>query len=58
MVLATTMWDLVDSEQGELAESVLKESCWKEMIDGGALTKRLGGLNKAQELLRTMIGLT
>jgi hypothetical protein len=52
------MWDLVDSEQGELAESVLKESCWKEMIDGGALTKRLGGLNNAQELLRTMIGLT
>jgi len=58
VVLATTMWDLVDLEQGELAESVLKESCWKEMIDGGALTKRLGGLDNARELLRTMIGLT
>ncbi len=57
-MLATTMWDIVGLEQGELAESVLKQSCWKEMIDGGALTKRLGGPNNARELLRTMIGLT
>jgi hypothetical protein len=63
VVLATTMWDLVDLEQGELAESVLKQGCWKEMIDGvdgggRALTKRLGGPNNARELLSTMIGLT
>lgn len=58
VILASTMWDMISLEQGELAESSLKQSCWQEMIDGGALVKRLGGPNNARELLHTLIGLT
>ena len=41
VVLATTMWERVTEREGLSREAELKQSFWKDMIDGGSAVRRI-----------------
>ena len=43
VILATTMWDLVDKIEGERRETQLQERYWKGMLVGGSKVARFQG---------------
>ena len=52
VILVTTMWSRVSEELGEIRESELKESFWKDMIAKGCKVKRFKGTHdSAWEIL-------
>jgi hypothetical protein len=43
VILATTMWDLVEEQVGNAREQQLKRDCWRDMIVDGCRTERFDG---------------
>jgi len=43
VILATTMWDDVDKDTGEIREEELKDIYWKAMVDRGSHIRRFQG---------------
>jgi exonuclease VII small subunit len=47
VILATTMWDLVQGNEGERHETQLKERYWKGMLVGGSKVVRFRGTHES-----------
>ena len=47
VILATTMWDLVQGNEGERRETQLKERYWKGMLVGGSKVVRFRGTHES-----------
>ena len=55
VILATTMWDLVDKNEGESRETQLQERYWKGMLVGGSRVARFLGTHESAWELVDMI---
>ena len=57
VVLATTMWENVTIEDGKRRETELQQEFWKEMLQGGAMMKRVNTQSgdEARSLVKTML---
>ena len=55
VILATTMWDLVQGNEGERRETQLKERYWKGMLVGGSKVARFLGTHESAWELVDMI---
>ena len=55
VILATTMWDLVDKNEGERRETQLQERYWKGMLVGGSRVARFLGTHESAWELVDMI---
>jgi len=56
VVIATTMWDEVKTEEGELREKELKRDFWTEMVADGCMTERFEGTyDSAWRIIGTVI---
>lgn len=57
VVLATTMWEKVNEEEGLRREAELKRCFWREMIDGGSTVTRIATetRNDARALVKSLL---
>ncbi|KAG6918826.1 hypothetical protein DXG01_011229 [Tephrocybe rancida] len=55
VVLATTMWDKVNPEDGERREEELKDDIWKDMIEHGSTLHRANKTSSAHDIINFLL---
>ncbi|KAG6829340.1 hypothetical protein H0H87_011842 [Tephrocybe sp. NHM501043] len=58
IVLATTMWDKVKTEDGDRREQELREDIWKDMVDHGSTIHRVSTASSVHAIIDFLLAKT